>query len=42
MVKCVLTGVFVALNRGSVSFELNDLSYQFVPSDLDELVHFGT
>jgi hypothetical protein len=36
-----LTSVLVALNGGGIAFELDDLADQFVPTDLDELVHFG-
>ena len=37
---CELTGILVALNGGVVSFNSDDLTDQFVPSDLDKLVHF--
>jgi hypothetical protein len=30
------------LDGGIVSLELDDLSDEFVPADLDELVHLGT
>lgn len=36
-----LTGVFVALNGGSVALKLDDLADEFVPADLDQFVHFG-
>ena len=35
-----LTGILIALDGGSVSFESNDLTDQLVPSNFDELVHF--
>ena len=37
-----LTGVFVALDGSSVSLELDDLSDELVPADLDEFVHLGS
>ena len=36
-----LTSIFVALDGGSVALELDDLTDQLIPADLDELVHFG-
>ena len=34
-----LTGIFVALNRGGVTFDLDDLTDKLVPTNLDQLVH---
>ena len=43
MIKIVrqLTGILVALDGGCVSLELDDLTNELVPADLDQLVHFG-
>lgn len=40
-VKMTLTGILVALDGGSVAFQLDNLTDQSVPADLDELVHLG-
>jgi len=34
-------GIFVALQGGSIVFELNDFADQLVPADFDQLVHLG-
>lgn len=34
-------GIFVALEGGSVTFELNNLTDKSVPADFNEFVHFG-
>lgn len=34
--------IFVALDRGSVAFQLDDLSDQLIPSNLNCLVHLGS
>jgi hypothetical protein len=33
--------IFVALNWGGVTFELNDFTDELVPTNLDKFVHFG-
>ena len=35
----LLTGIFIALNRGSVAFQFDDLTDQSVPADLHKLIH---
>lgn len=41
-IRKVVTCVFVALNIGRVSIQLNDLADQFVIAHFDKLVHFGS
>ena len=37
-----LTSIFVALDGGSVAFQLDDLADELIPSNFDGLVHLGT
>jgi len=34
--------IFIALDGGGISLKLNNFSYQFIPSNLNQFVHFGS